>query len=182
MNEKRTVEDQGKHMAETVALYGVLIALAFVFSYVEVLLPFTFIIPGMKVGLANLVVVAALYLLGTRTAFCVSVIRIVLVGFTFGNLSTMMFSLSGGILSFAVMAACKNKNLFHVEGVSMAGGVAHNVGQLLVAAAVIESAALFYYVPVLLVFGLVTGGMIGLVAKQLIKRIRTYVPYHGNGR
>lgn len=173
---KATVKNQDKHVARKVALYGVLIALAFVFSYVEALIPFSFAIPGMKVGLANLVVVAALYLLGTRTAFAVSVIRIVLVGFTFGNLSTMMFSLSGGLLSFAVMAVCKNKTLLHIEGVSMAGGVAHNIGQLLVAAAVVESAALFYYVPVLLVFGLITGGLIGLTAGQLIKRISVCVP------
>lgn len=173
---KTAVNNQEKHAAKKVALYGVLIALAFVFSYVEALLPFSFAVPGMKVGLANLVVVAALYLLGVRTAFGVSVIRILLVGFTFGNLSTMMFSLSGGLLSFAVMAACKNKALFHVEGVSMAGGIAHNIGQLLVAAAVVESAALFYYVPVLLVFGLITGGLIGLTAGQLIKRIRVCVP------
>ena len=173
---KATAKNQDKHVARKVALYGVLIALAFVFSYVEALIPFSFAIPGMKVGLANLVVVAALYLLGTRTAFAVSVIRIVLVGFTFGNLSTMMFSLSGGLLSFAVMAVCKNKTLLHIEGVSMAGGVAHNIGQLLVAAAVVESAALFYYVPVLLVFGLITGGLIGLTAGQLIKRISVCVP------
>lgn len=173
---KTAAKIQDKHVAKKVALYGVLIALAFVFSYVEVLIPFSFAIPGMKVGLANLVVVAALYLLGTRTAFCVSVIRIVLVGFTFGNLSTMMYSLSGGLLSFAVMAVCKNKTLLHIEGVSMAGGVVHNIGQLLVAAAVVESAALFYYVPVLLVFGLITGGLIGLTAGQLIKRIRASVP------
>lgn len=173
---KTAVNNQEKHAAKKVALYGVLIALAFVFSYVEALLPFSFAVPGMKVGLANLVVVAALYLLGVRTAFGVSVIRILLVGFTFGNLSTMMFSLSGGLLSFAVMAVCKNKTLLHVEGVSMAGGIAHNIGQLLVAAAVVESAALFYYVPVLLVSGLITGGLIGLVAGQLIKRIRIYVP------
>ncbi len=173
---KSVVKDQNKHVAKKVALYGALIALAFVFSYVEALIPFSFAIPGMKVGLANLVVVAALYLLGTRTAFGVSVVRIVLVGFTFGNLSTMMFSLSGGLLSFAVMAVCKNKTLLHVEGVSMAGGIAHNIGQLLMAAAVVESAALFYYVPVLLVFGLITGGLIGLTAGQLIKRIRVCVP------
>lgn len=173
---ENAAKNQDKHVAKKVALYGVLIALAFVFSYVEALIPFSFAIPGMKVGLANLVVVAALYLLGTRTAFGVSVIRIVLVGFTFGNLSTMMFSLSGGLFSFAVMAVCKNKTLLHIEGVSMAGGVAHNIGQLLVAAAVVESAALFYYVPVLLVFGLITGGLIGLTAGQLIKRIRICVP------
>ena len=175
MNEN-AVNNQDKHVAKKVALYGVLTALAFVFSYVEVLIPFSFAVLGMKVGLANLVVVAALYLLGTRTAFGVSVIRILLVGFTFGNLSTMMYSLSGGLLSFAVMAVCKNKTLLHIEGVSMAGGVAHNIGQLLVAAAVVESAALFYYVPVLLVFGLITGGLIGLTAGQLIKRIRICVP------
>lgn len=167
---------QKRDIAKKTALFGVLTALAFVFSYVEAMMPFSFVIPGMKVGLANLVVVAALYLMGGKAAFCVSLVRIVLVGFTFGNLSTMMYSLSGGLLSFIVMAACKNICPLRIEGVSMAGGVAHNIGQLLVAALVMETSALLYYVPVLLVSGLVTGGVIGFVAAQAIRRIRDYIP------
>ncbi len=165
-----------KRIAKKVALFGVLIALAFVFSYVEAMFPFTFLVPGMKIGLANLIVVITMYLMGTGAAFTVSIVRIILVGFTFGNLSTMMYSMAGGLLSFAVMALCRRTSLFRTEGVSMAGGVAHNVGQLMVAAAVIESAAMFYYVPVLLVSGLVTGGVIGFLAEQVMRRIRVYLP------
>ena len=170
------LRNRKKDIARKVALFGVLIALAFVFSYVEALFPFTFLVPGMKIGLANLVVVITLYMMGAGAAFCVSAVRIVLVGFTFGNLSTMMYSMAGGLLSFAVMALCRRLNLFRTEGVSMIGGVFHNIGQLMVAAAVVENTALFYYVPVLLVFGLMTGGGIGLLAVQLMKRIRAYLP------
>ena len=168
---KSVVKDQNKHVAKKVALYGVLIALAFVFGYVEALIPFSFAIPGMKVGLANLVVVWALYALGPYEALAVNGMRILLSGFLFGNLSMILYSLAGAAMSFVCMYLAKKSGAFTILGVSIVGGVTHNVGQLLVAMAVLETKSLIYYGPVLLAAGLVTGAVIGILAGEVEKRV-----------
>lgn len=154
-----------------IAQIGMLIALAFVLSYLETLLPIRLGIPGIKLGLSNLVVLFCLYRLGTKTAFCMAVVRIVLTGITFGNFSTMMYSLAGGILSFSVMYSLKKSGKFSVQGVSVAGGVAHNIGQLIVAAIMLGNKMLAYYMPFLLVAGVVAGVAIGLLGDIIIKRV-----------
>lgn len=154
-----------------VAYFGVFTALALIFSYVEALIPFQIGIPGIKLGLANLIVVIALYKLGPKEAFCLSVVRIVLSGFLFANLFSILYSLAGGVLSFAVMALLKKCGTFSVYGVSMAGGVFHNIGQILVAMAVVESFRVAYYIPVLLAAGILTGLVIGIVAGEMLKRL-----------
>ena len=153
------------------AQIGMFIALAFVLSYLETMIPINFGIPGIKPGLSNLVVLFCLYRLGTKTAFCMAVVRIVLAGLTFGNLSTMMYSLAGGILSFIVMYLLKKSGKFSVQGVSAAGGVTHNIGQLIVAAAMIGNRMLAYYMPFLLVSGVLAGAAVGLLGGILIKRV-----------
>ena len=125
-------------MSKKVAVYGMLVALAFLLSYVETLIPFSFAIQGIKLGLANLVVITALYCVGERGAFAVSMVRIVLTGLTFTSLSVMLYSLGGGLLSFFCMVLAKRFTSFGITGVSVLGGVTHNLGQLLVAAAVLE--------------------------------------------
>lgn len=162
-------------MAKKVAYSAILVALAMIFSYVEVLIPFHFGIPGIKLGLANLVVVIALYLLKPSQAFDISVARIVLVSFLFGSMSSLLYSLTGGILSFVVMLFLKRIKGFSVIGISIAGGVSHNVGQLLAAAVVVENMSVFYYMPVLLIAGLITGMLIGIVAKRVCKHLRVVV-------
>ncbi|KIR02055.1 Heptaprenyl diphosphate synthase component I [Lachnospiraceae bacterium TWA4] len=154
-----------------IAQFGMLVALAFIFSYVEAMVPLPIPIPGIKLGLANLVVVVALYCLGIKEALIISIIRVILVGFTFGSLSSMIYSLVGGLLSFAIMALCKKLKIFSVTGVSMAGGVFHNLGQLIVAIYVVETSTLIYYFPFLLVAGVVTGALIGIIGKLMIDRI-----------
>lgn len=156
---------------EKIAKIGMLIALAFVLSYLESLLPISFGIPGIKLGLSNLVVLFCLYRLGTKTAFCMAIVRIVLVGITFGNFSTMMYSLAGGVLSFIVMYLLKKSDKFSVQGVSVAGGVSHNIGQLIVAAIMLGNRMLAYYLPFLLVSGVLAGVAIGLLGSILIKRV-----------
>ncbi len=156
--------------AESVALYGMMVALAFTFSYLESLLPFNFGIPGVKLGLANLVVVTALYIMDWKSALTIAVIRIVLAGLTFGNTYSLMYSLAGGLLSFCIMALVKRTKL-SVIGVSILGGVTHNIGQLLVAAAVMGTSKIVYYLPVLLAAGAVTGLLIGIAAKLITDRI-----------
>ena len=155
-----------------VAIFGVFTALALIFSYVELLIPINFGIPGAKLGLANLMTVLVLYKMGIKEALALSVTRIILSGFMFGNLFGILYSLSGGLLSFLVMVLLKKSDRFSVAGVSIGGGTAHNIGQLLVAMAVVQTYQGGYYLPVLLVAGEVTGLLIGLVAKEVLKRIQ----------
>lgn len=151
---------------------GMFTALAMIFSYVEVLIPINLGIPGMKLGLANLVVVVTLYTMGVPMAFAVSMIRIMLVSMTFGSFSAMLYSMAGGILSFCGMALLKKVPNFSVIGVSLLGGVLHNTGQLLVAMAVVENINLIAYLPPLMIAGMVTGILIGIVSAQVIPRIK----------
>lgn len=159
-------------MSKKVAMAGMFTALAMIFSYVEVLIPMNLGIPGMKLGLANLVVVAALYTMGAPMAFAVSMIRILLVSVTFGNLAAMLYSLAGGVLSFCGMVLLKKMPNFSMVGVSVAGGILHNIGQLAVAMAVVENIHLISYLPPLLIAGTVTGMLIGIVSNQVVPRIR----------
>ena len=160
-----------KSSAQRVALYGVMIALAMVLSYVEMLIPLPVGIPGVKPGLANLVVFLALYTMTAREAFLISMVRILLVSITFGNGSAFLYSMAGGILSFLVMWSFQKKDFLLPAGVSIAGGIAHNVGQLLMAAVILENGAVFTYFPVLLAAGCITGGIIGFLGEQIRKRI-----------
>ena len=158
-------------MAKRVSLYGILVALAFIASYIEVLIPFNFHVPGMKLGLANIVVLIAIYTGGARAGITVSVIRIILVGFTFGNPYSAIYGLSGGILSFVIMFFLKKTDFFGIVGVSMAGGVAHNIGQLFCAMVLLRLPAVFSYLSYLIFIGVVTGVMIGIIAGEILKRI-----------
>ena len=155
-----------------VAIFGVFTALALIFSYVELLIPINFGIPGAKLGLANLMTVLVLYKMGIKEALALSVTRIILSGFMFGNLFGILYSLAGGLLSFLVMVLLKKSDRFSVAGVSIGGGTAHNIGQLLVAMVVVQTYQVGYYLPDLLVAGEVTGLLIGLVAKEVLKRIQ----------
>ncbi|MCR5195145.1 MAG: Gx transporter family protein [Pseudobutyrivibrio sp.] len=155
-----------------IAFLGLLVALAFVLSYVEFLLPLNIGIPGAKVGLANLVVMVALYTLGTKNAFLLSIVRVVLVGLTFGNLAMMIYSLAGAGLSFLAMVIGKKTKLFSVTGVSVLGGVCHNIGQIIVAMFVLETSSLIYYLPFLIVIGTVSGIVIGVLSGMIISRIQ----------
>lgn len=158
-------------MAKKTALTGMLVALAFVLSYIETLIPINLGIPGAKLGLANLVVMVALYTLGTKEAFALSMVRILLTGFTFSSMAAMLYSFAGGILSFVVMALVKKTKLFSATGVSVLGGIAHNAGQIFVAMWVLDTATLIYYLPVLAITGIVSGTVIGLLAVLVIRRV-----------
>ncbi len=159
-------------MKNRAAYFGVFTALALIFSYVETLIPISFGIPGVKLGLANLVIVIALYKIRPGEALLLSVTRVVLAGFIFGNYFSIIYSLAGGLLSLAVMALLKRDGGFSVTGVSIAGGVSHNVGQLIVAMLVVETFSVIYYVPALLAAGAITGFFIGILAEQMLRRLR----------
>ena len=146
-------------------------ALALIFSYIEVLIPFNFGIPGIKLGIANLVIIVALYYLGTRYALLINVIRILIGGLLFSGVFGMLYSMAGALLSMLVMVLVKKCGLFSVTGVSMAGGVAHNLGQLLVAAFLVSNLKIFVYFPVLVISGVVSGAVIGILAYLVLKKL-----------
>lgn len=157
--------------AKKTALFGLLTALAFVLGYVETLVPVYLGAPGVKLGLANLVTMVGLYCLGVKATALISVVRIVLSGFMFGPPSAILFGLSGTALSLTLMALCKRFRLFGIVGVSILGGVAHNIGQFLMAALVVHTFGVFSYLPVLLTAGCAAGALIGLLGGILVKRV-----------
>ena len=154
-------------MAKRVAYCAMLTALAMIFGYVEALIPFHFGIPGIKLGIANLVIVLAIYMLPGYQALLIQLSRIVLVSFLFGNMSMMLYSLAGGVLSFFVMSLFKRMKGFSITGVSILGGISHNIGQLVVAILVVHNLKIGYYFPVLLIAGLITGCLIGMLAQKM---------------
>lgn len=150
---------------------GLMIALAFVLSYIESMIPINIGIPGIKAGFSNIVVIFAMYVYGLFTAFGIAIVRIILVGFTFGSLASLMYSFAGGMLSFFVMFILKKADIFSVNGVSVAGGVSHNTGQIIVAMLVLKTKLLIYYLPALIISGTVAGIIVGIAGGLLIKRI-----------
>ena len=135
---------------------AMLVALAMIFSYVESLIPINFGVPGMKLGVANLV----------------TVLRVLLTGFLFGNGMSIIYSLAGAVVSLLAMVLVKKMDGISIVGVSITGGVFHNIGQILVAMAVVENLKLIYYLPVLLVAGTVTGFVIGIVAGKILPVVK----------
>ena len=160
-------------MKNKVAVFGVFTSLALILSYVELLIPINFGIPGMKLGLANLLVVILLYKGCPRDALLLSVIRILLSGLIFGNMFSIFYSLGGRLLSLAVMVFLKKTGQFTVAGISIGGGASHNVGQLLVAMFVVQTYQVGYYLPVLLIAGVITGAVIGILSAEVLKRTQS---------
>lgn len=164
-------------MKNKIAYWGVFLALALVCSYVESLIPISFGIPGVKLGLTNIVVILMLYTIGAKDAILISVLRIILAGFMFGNAFSIIYSLAGGILSFVVMLLLKNTGKLKILSISTAGGISHNVGQLIVAALVVENYNILFYVPVLIIAGIITGFLIGLLAGEIVLRIGNWFKF-----
>lgn len=151
---------------------GLFAALAILMGYVEMLIPLPVPIPGVKLGLANVIIIIMLYFMDAKSAFFVSLMRVLLSGLLFAGLAGLLYSLAGAMLSFAVMALLQKTGRFSIIGVSVAGGVFHNVGQIVVAALAVENVKMAYYLPFLLVSGVVTGFVIGLVAKTALVYLR----------
>ena len=154
-----------------IATAALLATLALIFSYVEAMIPFFVSMPGVKLGIANLVVLIALYKLDIRYAFAINLVRIVVSGLLFSGLFGMIYSLAGGMLSLLVMWILKKTDLFSVVGVSMAGGVAHNVGQLIIASALVSDLRMFIYMPVLMFSGIGSGIVIGIICHFIMRRV-----------
>lgn len=160
--------------ARKAALYGILIALAMVMSFIESLIPIPFPVPGVKIGLANLVTIVGLYLVGIPGTICVTVLRIVLIGFSFGNPYSMIYGLSGSFLSLLVMAFAKRYHLFSYVGISILGGVFHNIGQMVFACFIVQTMGVFIYLPTLLFAGCIAGAVIGILGGIMIERLTNF--------
>lgn len=154
-----------------IALWGMLTALAFVLSYLESMIPFSIGIPGAKIGLANLVILTALYKLGNKDAFILNIIRILLTAITFGNVFSFILSLFGGLLSYLVMVLAKKTEKAPVILVSILGGISHNIGQIIAAIFIVHNIYVIAYLPILLFIGILSGTLIGLVGKAIMKRL-----------
>lgn len=156
----------------TVAFVGITASLALLLSYVEFLLPPIFVsVPGIKVGLPNVIILYVLYCLDTKYAALVSFVRILLSAFMFGNAVSLAYSVAGAVLSLLVMSLLKRTNRFSTVGVSVAGGVTHNLGQILVAMVILDTSRIAYYLLLLMVTGTISGIFIGLCGALLVKRI-----------
>lgn len=158
-------------MAKKVAFLGMFTALGLVLGWLESLVPIYPVVPGMKIGLANLVTLLVLYRFGWKEAGCVNLLRVGLSSLLFGNFSLFIYSLSGAGLSLFIMIFLKKTDKFSVTGVSVAGGVMHNVGQLIMAVILMETAVIAYYLPVLLVSGVISGLLIGLAGAFLHRHL-----------
>lgn len=165
---------RGGHSGENtrrLAFGAMFTALALIFSYVEFLLPLPVPVPGIKLGLANLVIIIAIYRMSFKYAFTINCVRIVASGLLFSGVFGMLYSFAGGILSLVVMYVLYRTGRFSMVGISMAGGVMHNLGQLLTACLIVSSISLMSYFAVLLFSGLISGILIGIVAYNIEKRL-----------
>ena len=157
--------------AKRVAISALFASLALIFSYIEAIVPAATAIPGIKLGIANLVVIIAMYRLDLRYALTINLVRIALAGFMFSGLYGAIYSLCGCLVSFTVMCLMKKTGLFSVIGISMGGGVAHNIGQLCIAAFLVSGLEIFYYTPVLIVSGTISGILIGWLGYILLEHL-----------
>lgn len=154
-----------------IAKIGLLAAIGLIFSYVESLFPIPIGIPGVKVGISNIVTVVAIYILSPSAAFAVTFIRVLLAGTLFSTGIGIIYSICGAFFSLFIMWILHKSNRFSVIGISAGGGVAHNVSQLLVACITVESFKLLYYLPILLLAGVVAGVVVGVVSKIIVNRL-----------
>lgn len=157
-----------------VALLGLCIALSMILSFVESRIPPLVAVPGVKIGLPNLVLVFMLYRFGWKETAVVSLLRVLLSSILFGSALSLLYSLTGATLSLIGMTLLKKTNLFSCVAVSVVGGVLHNVGQITVACIVMETPQIAYYLPVLFISGTLAGVVIGVVAALITKRLEKF--------
>lgn len=152
--------------------YGVITAAALVLGYIEAQIPYFFTVPGIKLGLANTAAVFALYRLSWGGAVAISAVRVLVFGLLFTSPFSMLFSAAGAAVSLAVMILLKKTGKFSPVGVSAAGGAAHNLGQIAVAAVVMENTGVYWFFPVLCISGVVSGTAVGIIAGLIVKRMK----------
>lgn len=163
--------------AKEVAVSAMMAVFAIAVSYLERLLPLDVGVPGIKLGLANIVVVLSLYLLGTKYALIINLLRILVLSLLFTGPYGLIYSLCGGLLSFGMMVLLKKASVFSIVGVSTGGSILHNTGQILAAMVLMSTTSLLYYLPVLIITGTVTGTFIGLISGFLLKKLTPVMRY-----
>ena len=157
--------------AKNIAAFGVYVALAMIFSYIELQIPPLVAIPGIKLGLPNVVIIIALYKFGWKEAIIINVLRVLLVSILFGTVLSLLYSVAGAILSLFVMIILKKSKIFSTVLVSVFGAISHNIGQITVAIFVLETSELLYYLPVLLITGTISGLLLGLIGATIVKKL-----------
>ena len=159
-------------MSRKVAYYGIFAALSILMGYVETIIPLPLPVPGIKLGLSNVIVLLALYVMGTKEAFYISVIRVFISALLFRGFLGFWYSMSGAFLSYIVMVLAMKTGKMSAIGVSVLGGIFHNIGQIAVAWVILGRGVVFYLVPILMVSGVATGFAIGVVAGYCTKYIQ----------
>ena len=155
-----------------IAVLALAIALAMILSFVESQIPAFVAIPGVKIGLANIAVVFVLYKLGWKEAVLISLVRVAMVSMLFGTLVSLFYSVAGAVLSLTGMVLLKKTGLFSTVAVSVTGGVLHNVGQILMACLLLETNVIVYYLPFLILSGVIAGVVIGVVSAIMVNRVQ----------
>ncbi|HHU53555.1 MAG TPA: Gx transporter family protein [Clostridiaceae bacterium] len=155
-----------------ITFLAMLIAISMILSYLESFLPQIYIVPGIKLGLANIPVMFAIFKLKPSDALIISGIRILLLSMLFRNFLSFLFSITGGLMSIGLMLLCKKMKFFSILGISVVGGVSHNLGQILIAVFIANTPGLFFYLPILIVSGTLAGIAIGLICNLLVNRIQ----------
>lgn len=166
-----------KEKSKKVAIMGILIALAMIFAYIEAMIPMPIALPGIKLGIANIVIVVTMYMIDFKTSAFVNIVRVILIGLMFTGAFSILYSIFGSFLSLIIMGLLRKSEKFSIIGVSMAGGVFHNVGQLITASMILTSTSVFVYFPVLLFSGMITGIIVGLISREVFMRLdKIYKP------
>lgn len=155
---------------------GLLLSVSLVLGYLESLLPVMVAVPGVKLGIANIVTMLVLYRMGGKQAFFIMLLRVVIAGFLYSGVAGIVYGLMGGVCCIAVMVCLKHIPVFSMLGVSMAGAVFHNVGQIIAAMLVMENTGIVYYLPVLCISGVLSGLGVGFLSHLLIKWYTKYFP------
>ena len=158
-------------MTNRIAVCGMMTSLAIVLGYIEHLIPFSIGIYGIKLGLANLAALIMLYLVDTKTAFAVHITRIILCGILFGNVFSLIYSASGGLFSFFIMALLKKTQKLSPTGISIVGGICHNIAQLTAAIFMVDELKIAFYLPVLLISGALAGTLVGVCSNTVIRKL-----------
>ena len=155
-----------------IAVLALAIALAMILSFVESQIPAFVAIPGVKIGLANIAVVFVLYKLGWKEAVLISLVRVFMISVLFGTAVSLFYSVAGAVLSLTGMVLLKKTGLFSTVAVSVTGGVLHNVGQILMACLLLETNVIVYYLPFLILSGVIAGVVIGVVSAIMVNRVQ----------
>lgn len=159
--------------SKEIAMCGLFIAVALIFSYIESILPIPMPVPGFKIGIANIAIISVLYMYGAKQALIVNIIRIVLASLLFGhgNVQQFFFSLAGGMASLGIMTLLKKTDKFSIIAVSAVGGVVHNIAQVLIAMMILTTASIGYLIPIFVIIGVVTGVVCGIIAKIFLRHV-----------